>query len=150
MMEWYLKAFNELNTVEMYTILQERTAVFVVEQNCPYLEVDGKDIESYHLFAQLDGEIAAYARILPAGVSYKEASIGRVLVKKAYRGQGLAHDLLKKAIMFIQDDLNETAIKIQAQSHLEKFYASFGFKSISSSYLEDNIPHIDMLLTFSE
>ncbi|MEK4668024.1 GNAT family N-acetyltransferase [Niallia taxi] len=149
-MEWNLKAFNELNTVEMYTILQERTAVFVVEQNCPYLEVDGKDIESYHLFAQLDGEIAAYARILPAGVSYKEASIGRVLVKKAYRGQGLAHDLLKKAIMFIQDDLNETAIKIQAQSHLEKFYASFGFKSISSSYLEDNIPHIDMLLTFSE
>lgn len=149
-MEWNLKAFYELNTVEMYTILQERTAVFVVEQNCPYLEVDGKDIESYHLFAQLDGEIAAYARILPAGVSYKEASIGRVLVKKAYRGQGLAHDLLKKAIMFIQDDLNETAIKIQAQSHLEKFYASFGFKSISSSYLEDNIPHIDMLLTFSE
>ncbi|MCM3030704.1 GNAT family N-acetyltransferase [Niallia sp. MER 6] len=149
-MEWNLKAFNELNTVEIYTILQERTAVFVVEQNCPYLEVDGKDIESYHLFAQLDGEIAAYARILPAGVSYKEASIGRVLVKKAYRGQGLAHDLLKKAIMFIQDDLNETAIKIQAQSHLEKFYASFGFKSISSSYLEDNIPHIDMLLTFSE
>lgn len=149
-MEWNLKAFNELNTVEMYTILQERTAVFVVEQNCPYLEVDGKDIESYHLFARLDGEIAAYARILPAGVSYKEASIGRVLVKKAYRGQGLAHDLLKKAIMFIQDDLNETAIKIQAQSHLEKFYASFGFKSISSSYLEDNIPHIDMLLTFSE
>ncbi|MCE4047428.1 GNAT family N-acetyltransferase [Bacillus sp. Au-Bac7] len=149
-MEWNLKAFNELNTVEMYTILQERTAVFVVEQNCPYLEVDGKDIESYHLFAQLDGEIAAYARILPAGVSYKEASIGRVHVKKAYRGQGLAHDLLKKAIMFIQDDLNETAIKIQAQSHLEKFYASFGFKSISSSYLEDNIPHIDMLLTFSE
>ncbi|MDL0435879.1 MULTISPECIES: GNAT family N-acetyltransferase [unclassified Niallia] len=149
-MEWNLKAFNELNTVEMYTFLQERTAVFVVEQNCPYLEVDGKDIESYHLFAQLDGEIAAYARILPAGVSYKEASIGRVLVKKAYRGQGLAYDLLKKAIMFIQDDLNETAIKIQAQSHLEKFYASFGFKSISSSYLEDNIPHIDMLLTFSE
>jgi len=148
-MDWKIKTFNELTNVELYTILQERTAVFVVEQNCPYLEVDGKDIDSYHLFAEKAGEISVYARLLPAGISYAEASIGRVLVKKDYRGQGHALDLLNKAITFIRDELKEPAIKIQAQSHLEKFYASFGFKSISSEYLEDGIPHIDMLLTFS-
>ncbi len=148
-MNWKIKTFNELSNVELYTILNERTAVFVVEQNCPYLEVDGKDIESYHLFAEKEGEIVVYARLLPAGISYTQASIGRVLVKKDYRGQGHAQDLLNKAIAFIHDELKEPAIKIQAQSHLEKFYASFGFKSISSEYLEDDIPHIDMLLTFS-
>ncbi|TRZ37925.1 GNAT family N-acetyltransferase [Niallia circulans] len=149
-MNWKIKAFNELTASDVYTILQERTAVFVVEQNCPYLEVDGKDIESFHLIAEKDGEIAAYARVLPAGISYEEASIGRVLVKKDFRGQGLAYDLLNNAIAFIRDELKEPAIKISAQSHLEKFYASFGFQVTSSEYLEDDIPHIDMLLLFAE
>ena len=149
-MNWKIKAFNELTANEVYTILQERTAVFVVEQNCPYLEVDGKDIESFHLLAEKNGEIAAYCRILLAGISYEEASIGRVLVKKEYRGHGLAYDLLNKAIAFIRDELKEPAIKISAQSHLEKFYASFSFKATSSEYLEDDIPHIDMLLFFAE
>ena len=81
-MNWKIKAFNELTANEVYTILQERTAVFVVEQNCPYLEVDGKDIESFHLLAEKNGEIAAYCRILLAGISYEEASIGQGACKK--------------------------------------------------------------------
>ena len=145
-MDWKLKQFDELTLQELYNILKERTAVFVVEQNCPYLEVDGKDPDSYHLFLEKNGEIIAYLRILPAGVSYKEVSFGRVFVKKEYRGQGLAYRLVQKALDFIQKDLGERTVKIQAQDYLKKFYGSFGFKAISDTYLEDNIPHIDMLL----
>lgn len=145
-MGWKLKAFDELTNIELYNILKERTLVFVVEQNCPYLEVDSKDPYSYHLFKEDNGEIIAYSRILPAGVSYQEASIGRVFVKKEYRGQGIAEELLKNSLDFIQNELKETNVKIQAQDYLRKFYNSFGFKTISETYLEDNIPHVDMLL----
>ncbi|QVY62550.1 GNAT family N-acetyltransferase [Cytobacillus gottheilii] len=145
-MGWKLKAFDELTNIELYNILKERTLVFVVEQNCPYLEVDGKDPYSYHFFKEDNGEIIAYSRILPAGVSYQEASIGRVFVKKEYRGQGIAEELLKNSLDFIQNELKETNVKIQAQDYLRKFYNSFGFKTISETYLEDNIPHVDMLL----
>ncbi len=88
----------------------------------------------------------AYLRIVPAGVSYREASLGRVLVKKEYRGQGMAEELVRKGLAFIQNELKETTVKIQAQAYLKEFYSSFGFQSISETYLEDNIPHIDMLL----
>ncbi|MFC5735567.1 GNAT family N-acetyltransferase [Cytobacillus gottheilii] len=145
-MGWKLKAFDELTNIELYNLLKERTLVFVVEQNCPYLEVDGKDPSSYHLFKEDNGEIIAYSRILPAGVSYQEASIGRVFVKKEYRGQGIAEELLKNSLDFIQNELKETNVKIQAQDYLRKFYRSFGFQTISETYLEDNIPHVDMLL----
>ncbi len=145
-MGWKLKAFDELTNIELYNILKERTLVFVVEQNCPYLEIDGKDPYSYHLFKEDNGEIIAYSRILPAGVSYQEASIGRVFVKKEYRGQGIAEELLKNSLDFIQNELKETNVKIQAQDYLRKFYNSFGFQTISETYLEDNIPHVDMLL----
>lgn len=145
-MSWKLKKFDELTNNELYNILKERTLVFVVEQNCPYLEVDGKDPFSYHLYKEDNGLIIAYLRILPAGVSYQESSIGRVFIKKEYRGQGIAQELVKKGIDFIQNELEETTIKIQAQDYLRKFYSSFGFQAISETYLEDNIPHIDMLL----
>lgn len=145
-MGWNLKRFNELTNQELYEILKERTSVFVVEQNCPYPEVDGKDPQSYHLFKEENGEIISYLRVLPAGVSYKEASIGRVLVKKEYRGQGLAEELLRRGLDFIHDELKDDTIKIQAQDYLRKFYGSFGFKAITDTYLEDNIPHVDMLL----
>jgi len=143
---WYLKAFDELSTKELYAILKERTNVFVVEQNCPYLEVDGKDEASYHLFKEVNGDIAAYLRILPPGVSYTESSIGRVLVKKEYRGQGLAYEMMQKGIDFIHNELQHRDIKIQAQDYLRAFYGSFGFKAVSDVYLEDNIPHIDMVM----
>lgn len=142
---WSIKKFDELSTKELYAILKERTDVFVVEQACPYPEVDGKDLASYHLYKEQDGEIVAYLRVLPAGVSYDEASIGRVLVKKDYRGQGLAQQLLENALRFLEDELHETTIKIQAQDYLRKFYGSFGFEVISETYLEDDIPHVDML-----
>lgn len=145
-MSWHLKKFDELTNSELYNILKERTLVFVVEQNCPYLEVDGKDPLSYHLFKEENGVIVAYLRILPAGVSYEESSIGRVFVKKEYRKQGLAQELLKKGLDFIHKELKETTVKIQAQEYLRNFYSSFGFQAISETYLDDNIPHIDMLL----
>ena len=145
-MSWNLKKFDELTNMELYNLLKERTLVFVVEQNCPYPEVDGKDPFSYHLFKEDKGEIVAYLRIVPAGVTYQEASIGRVFVKKEYRGQGMAEELLKKGLDFIQNELKETEVKIQAQDYLRKFYGSFGFQPISETYLEDNIPHVDMLL----
>ena len=145
-MSWHLKKFGELTNSELYNILKERTLVFVVEQNCPYLEVDGKDPLSYHLFKEDNGVIVAYLRILPAGVSYQESSIGRVFVKKEYRGQGIAYELVKKGLHFIHNELKETTVKIQAQEYLRTFYRSFGFQAISETYLEDNIPHIDMLL----
>jgi ElaA protein len=149
-MSWHLKNFDELTNSELYSILKERTLVFVVEQNCPYLEVDGKDPSSYHLFKEDNGVIVAYLRILPAGVSYEECSIGRVLVKKEYRGQGLAYELVKKGLDFIHNELKETTVKIQAQEYLRTFYSSFGFQAISETYLEDNIPHIDMLLQVAD
>ena len=145
-MSWILKKFDELTNIELYNILKERTLVFVVEQNCAYLEVDGKDSVSYHFFKEENGEIIAYSRIVPAGVSYQEISIGRVLVKKEHRGQGIAEELIKRGLYFIQNELKETTVKIQAQEYLSKFYSSFGFEATSETYLEDNIPHIDMLL----
>lgn len=145
-MGWNLKKFDELTNIELYNLLKERTLVFVVEQNCPYPEVDGKDPFSYHLFKENNGEIIAYLRIVPAGVSYQEISIGRVFVKKEYRGQGIAEELLKKGLDFIENELKEKTVKIQAQDYLRKFYSSFGFQTISETYLEDNIPHIDMVL----
>jgi ElaA protein len=146
-MSWKLKKFDDLTNIELYNLLKERTLVFVVEQNCPYLEVDGKDPFSYHLFKEDNGEIIAYLRIVPAGVAYQEISIGRVFVKKEYRGQKIADELLKKGLDFIRNELKETTVKIQAQDYLRKFYSSFGFQAISETYLEDNIPHIDMLLS---
>ncbi|WP_010287531.1 GNAT family N-acetyltransferase [Kurthia massiliensis] len=143
---WHLKPFDALTTKELYAILYERTNVFVVEQNCPYLEVDGKDEASYHLFKEEDGVIVAYLRILPPGVSYEQASLGRVLVKQTHRGQGIAQQLVQKGIDFVHASLGEKTIKIQAQAYLCDFYGSFGFEAISDVYLEDDIPHIDMLL----
>lgn len=139
------KSFSELTTSELYAILRARTNVFVVEQNCPYEEVDGKDIDALHVFLQRDGDICAYLRILPRGVSYEQLSIGRVLVQPAYRGQKLATALMTEALAMIEQRFGAQPIKIQAQTYLQAFYESFEFEAISAAYLEDNIPHIDML-----
>jgi ElaA protein len=144
-MNWKLKKFNELTCEEVYIILQLRTEVFVVEQECAYQDLDGKDKNSYHLYLEDNEEIIAYLRILEKGISFDEISIGRVLVKKDYRGKGISRDMMLKAINFIKEDLKETEIKISAQVYLVNFYGSLGFKETSKIYLEDNIPHIDML-----
>lgn len=144
-MNWNIKKFNQLKVEEIYKILALRNKVFIVEQECAYLDCDDKDLNSYHLFCEENGEVAAYLRILKKGVSYDEISIGRVVVKKNYCGKGIAREMMLKAIEFIENTLKEDTIKIQAQAYLLNFYSSLGFKAVSEEYLEDNIPHIDML-----
>lgn len=144
-MNWKIKRFNELTVEELYKILELRNEIFIVEQECIYLDCDNKDSNSYHLFLEDNNEVIAYLRILDRGVSYDEISIGRVLVKKSYRGKGISKELMLKGIEFIENNLDESTIKIQAQAYLLKFYSRLGFKSISDEYLDDGIPHIDML-----
>lgn len=144
-MNWNIKKFNQLKVEEIYKILALRNKVFIVEQECAYLDCDDKDLNSYHLFSEENGEVIACLRILKKGVSYDEISIGRVSVRKSYRGKGIAREMMLKAIGFIESNLKEDTIKIQAQAYLINFYSSLGFKAVSEEYLEDNIPHIDML-----
>ncbi|GGB44168.1 acetyltransferase [Lentibacillus populi] len=144
-MHWYKKAFQEIPAIELYQIIKARVDVFVVEQNCPYEELDNCDQKAIHYFLKINNEIAAYVRILPKGIKFPEVSIGRVLVTQKYRGKGYAKAVMQKAIDFISEEWQETTIKIQAQTYLHKFYASFGFKQVSEVYLEDDIPHIDMI-----
>lgn len=125
--------------------MRARNEVFVVEQDCVYQDCDGKDIEAYHLFLMEKERIVAYLRILPKKVSYDEISIGRVLVLKEYRNKGLARKILLEGINFIENELFSKDIRISAQAYLEKFYISLGFSKCSEIYLEDNIPHIEMI-----
>jgi ElaA protein len=144
--QWYLKSFDELTVHELYALLKARTDVFVVEQNCPYPELDNYDQESLHYFVTIGNEVAAYVRILPKGLKYEEAAaIGRVLVVVKFRSHGYAREIMQNAIHIICEKWQEKNIKIQAQVYLQNFYESLGFKPISSEYMEDGIPHIDML-----
>lgn len=142
---WKQQAFNELSIHELYSYLQLRVNIFIVEQNCPYPELDGYDEKSYHLAFVENNEPLAYARILPSGQKYARISIGRVIVKKEARGKGLAKELMNECLQFIEKKWPNQEIQLQAQSHLAHFYGSFGFKAISDEYLEDNIPHVDMV-----
>lgn len=144
-MDLYIKRFSELTTYELYDILKLRSEVFVVEQNCIYQDIDSNDKLSYHLFLEDKEEIIAYLRILPKGVSYSEASIGRVLTKADYRKKGLSRDMMNRAISFIMNTLEEKEIRISAQAYLLKFYNSLGFEPVSDIYLEDGIEHMEML-----
>ena len=144
-MNWELKAFNDLTNMELHDIFKLRTDIFVVEQNCPYPEIDGKDPHSLHLMGKINDEIVAYTRILPPSISFSEPSIGRVIVAKNQRGTGVGHELLKQSIA-ISLEKYQKSIKIGAQAHLENYYGQHGFKKVSDVYLEDDIPHIDMLL----
>ncbi|MUK89761.1 GNAT family N-acetyltransferase [Ornithinibacillus sp. L9] len=145
-MEWNIKEFNELPNDELYELLKARIDVFVVEQNCPYPELDNYDQQSLHYYLKVNNEIAAIVRLLPKGLKYKNAaSIGRVMVVKKFRGNGYAKELMLKAIDYISNEWGTDKIKIQAQVYLREFYGSLGFEQISEEYLEDDIPHIDML-----
>lgn len=143
--KWILKPFNQLTTIELYSLLQLRSEVFVVEQNCVYQDVDGKDEKAMHLFAEMDNIIVAYARLFKPNDYFENASIGRVIVKESYRDLKLGHELMKQAIQAIQSKFNETKITISAQLYLKKFYESHGFVQTSETYLEDDIEHIEML-----
>lgn len=146
--EWQIKHFSELTTSEFHDVVRLRISIFVVEQNCPYSELDGKDKKSYHLLGRNGiGKMVATARILPPGISYTETSIGRVAIDPAYRGKDNGHVLMKKCIEFITEEFGEVSIRISAQKHLENYYNKHGFISTGKEYLEDDIPHVEMLKT---
>lgn len=144
-MQWQCKNFTELNIEELYSIMALRNQVFIVEQNCIYQDLDSRDQQSMHLFAQSSGKLAAYARVLPLNNRPAPFAIGRVIVAPEFRGQGLAKEIVARAITFLRDQKQANRIFIQAQTYLLPFYERFGFTAISKEYLEDNIPHCDML-----
>lgn len=142
---WNIKSFGELSTDELYRILKARVNVFVVEQNCPYPELDDYDKEALHLWAEHEGEVLAYCRIFGPGIKYAEASAGRVLTHRNFRNLKLGKILMAFAIHTIEARFHSSEIRISAQDYLLKFYRDFGFTDTGKKYLEDGIPHTEML-----
>jgi len=147
MIKWQYKKFDELTNVELYEILKIRNTVFVVEQNCVYLDTDDKDLQSWHLSGYYQNQLVAYLRILPPGLSYKEARIGRVVTHPNFRKNSFGIELMKAGIEKILEQFNKVNIKISAQCYLLNFYSNLGFIAIGETYLEDDIPHIEMIYT---
>lgn len=147
-LRWQCLRFEQLSTTQLYALLRLRSDVFVVEQQCAYPELDGKDVLPgvLHLLGSTDTDaLAAYLRVLPPGVSYPEPSIGRVVIAAPHRGHGVAHALLREGLRVVQQHWPASAVRLGAQSHLQAFYAAHGFTPSTAVYLEDGIPHIDML-----
>jgi len=147
-MTFQIKHYEALSKDELYEIMQLRNEVFVVEQNCVYQDIDGKDLDAYHLSYYEGSELIGYLRILNKGISYKEVSVGRVLVKEDHRDKKVGRIMMEESIDYIKEVMNEPRIRISAQAYLKKFYGSLGFKIVSDDYLEDDIPHVEMLLEF--
>lgn len=144
-LKWKIKPFEALNVNELYDLLKLRSEIFVVEQNCVYLDLDGKDKKALHLIGEYEGKIVAYSRLFDAGISFDNASIGRVIVDANYRDRKWGHDLMREAIAGIKSNFDKDKITIAAQLYLKKFYESHGFLQSSEMYLEDDIEHIDMI-----
>lgn len=143
---WTTKPFASLTLSELYALLQLRSEVFVVEQTCAFQDIDGQDQAAHHLLGHTEtGELAAYSRLFEAGISYPEASIGRVVVSPKFRRYGLGRELLHQSIAAVTELFGEQPIQIGAQLYLKEFYESFGFKQQGEGYLEDGIPHIHMV-----
>ena len=146
--QWDIQNFRELDVAQLYTLLKLRVDVFVVEQACAYAELDEYDRhgETMHLSGQDEqGKLIAYARLLPPGLRYPEVNLGRVVVKKESRRKGIGHKLLDTALKEIEIKWPRQAIKISAQDYLQEFYEQYGFTRVSDIYLEDGVPHIEML-----
>jgi ElaA protein len=144
--QWVCKHHSDLGKEQLYAILQLRTAVFVVEQRCPYQEVDGQDLQgdTCHLMAWQDEELVAYARLLDPESQGGDVVIGRVATAAAVRGQGLGHELMAQALKQAEKHWPEQSIYLSAQAHLQAYYAGYGFAAVGEEYLEDNIAHIGM------
>lgn len=140
-----VKKFEELSIAELYGILQLRAEVFVVEQDCAYQDLDDKDQKALHIIGTKNNQVVAYTRIFKPGDYFKEASIGRVVVKDSERKYGYGYEIMNASIKAVHEHLNETKIHLSAQAYLKKFYNSLGFKQVGEEYLEDDIPHIGML-----
>lgn len=142
---WILKPFNELSPYQLYSILQLRSEVFVVEQACVYLDMDDKDQQAFHLMGYDNDKLLAYTRLIPEGVAYEYPSIGRVVTSPLARGTGAGKELMNKSIDTCYQLFGKQPIKIGAQLYLERFYTNLGFKKCSDVYLEDGIEHIYMI-----
>ena len=143
--QWMLKKFEELSAIELYKIMQLRNEVFVVEQNCVYQDADNKDISSWQFMGWDNEKLVAFTRLLPPGLAYEQASIGRVVTSPSARGSGIGKELMQQSIKEIKDLFGEVPIKIGAQLYLQKFYTALGFVQTSEIYLEDGIQHIEMV-----
>ena len=148
--EWHSYSFDTLDNFQLYSLLRLRTDIFVVEQQCAYPELDGKDLlpDTLHLLGYKDRELVAYARILAPGISYQNPSFGRVAISKSARGDGSGHKLIIETMRLCNQIWPKHDIDIGAQYYLEGFYCQHGFKSISERYLEDDIEHVDMRWQF--
>ena len=145
---WEIKHYNDLSLNEFHDIIQLRIQVFVIEQNCPYQDLDGKDKKSYHLFCRDGkGDIVATAHILPPGLSYSESAVGRVVIHEKLRGHGGGHQLMDECMRFCLAEFGKEPIRISAQKYLESYYEQHEFISTGKEYLEDGIPHVEMLYT---
>ncbi|MBT8299447.1 MAG: GNAT family N-acetyltransferase [Maribacter sp.] len=144
MMNITVKKFEELTLSELYGILQLRAEVFVVEQDCAYQDLDNKDQKALHVIGIKNNEVVAYSRIFRSGDYFKEASIGRVVVKNSERKYGYGYEIMNASIKVVNEHFNDTSIHLSAQTYLKKFYNSLGFEQVGEGYLEDGIPHIGM------
>ena len=144
---WTIKPFDELTVSELYAVLHLRSEVFVVEQQCVFLDMDFKDQTAHHLMGYQDNKLAAYTRLFDKGKSYREASIGRVVTAPFARNSGIGKKLMSESIQQLYTLYGKQPIRIGAQLYLKKFYESFGFQQDSEMYLEDGIEHIEMLLS---
>jgi ElaA protein len=143
---WHLAHFGDLAPDDLYDILALRTAIFIVEQNCPYQDSDGADRVSHHLWTRgASGEMAAYLRVVPPGVKYAEPSLGRIATAAFARGTGLGRALVVEGIARVESMYGPVAIRIGAQRYLLRFYEQLGFVSTGYEYDEDEIPHTEML-----
>lgn len=139
------KTFEELTTAELYELLQLRSEVFVVEQDCVYQDIDGKDQKALHILGYENDRLVAYTRCFDRNIYFEEAAIGRVLVKKDARDRGFGHEIMKASVEAIRKHYQTDTIKLSAQQYLIKFYESHGFVTVGEGYLEDGIPHIAMV-----
>lgn len=143
--EWRFTAFDELTPAQLYAVLQLRSEVFVLEQACLFQDMDGADVQAMHLLGTRGGTLVAYARCFAAGAKFEEASIGRIVTRPGVRGSGAGHALVDKAIDCLSRQWGAQPIRIGAQARLEAFYGEHGFASTERLYLEDGIPHLEML-----
>ena len=145
---WILLTFDQLSTRQLYSLLELRSDIFIVEQNCAYPDIDGKDQKAYHLLGyNRENILVAYLRILAPGISFIDACIGRVVVRTAYRKGGIGSQLMTTGIEHCRKLYPETGIRISAQAHLVEFYSSLSFKKVSDVYIEDGVPHVQMYLS---
>jgi len=145
--EWQWCRLGELSAGQIYAVLAARVAIFVVEQNCAYQDLDGLDADAEHLIAWSGKEVAGYLRVLAPGTRFDDPSIGRIITTQPFRGSGLGREVVAKGIERTRQRYPGQPIRISGQKYLERFYRDFGFVTVSEPYLEDGIPHVEMVLS---